>query len=464
MNKKWGAWILSAFVAVQAGAAGLAGFVVLENQVSGTLPESTRVGNMLVAGLTPDEAVLRVLADPEAAGLPGVLRISLPVVPEAQRLSSEGAANTEQYKSYPLNGATLSLRPSEAHLRERLAVLSADSVWTRMLADFSVSSSLEGAFVALPLHFQEQAVRDAAADIASVHGQQAVPATAQLQGETLLVESGQWGRELDATRLFAWFSDTLANGVLPEAGASTNRTGVLAPATDDPEICRFIEPHPTAAMFQDMRRAGSADVLMAEGGAGDASRAETMLSGRLVSSRESISLAAWFEESGFMPQTADAASRVATALFRTLLPIDGITVRQRRPSPFATNFAPPGQEAVLLDEGDDLVLVNDSEQPILLMASAEGESLRVFAFTRFSGAAGTLFSDVTGTTEPPLIQSPTRELSPGEVRVLAPGRAGIQVSVYRVDAQGKALLHADTYPPQNRVLEVGMLPDPRLTK
>ncbi len=165
-----------------------------------------------------------------------------------------------------------------------------------------------------------------------------------------------------------------------------------------------------------------------------------------------------------MPQTLDASSRVATAVFRTLLPIEGVTVSQRRASPYATNYAPPGQEAVMTEPADDLVLSNDSTRPILLMARAEGASLRVFAFSDIQGVAGLLCSDVTETTEPPLIQSPTRELAPGDVRVLAPGRAGIQVSVYRVDEQGKTLLHTDAYPPQNRVIEVGMPPDPRLMK
>ncbi len=461
MNSKWHAWILSTFVAVQAGVAGLAGFVVLGNQPSDTLPGQVTMGGLSLGGLTADDAVTLVLSQPEAAGAPAVLSLALPQAP-----TQEGRATRPEDDPlrYPISAQALSLAPSEALLRQQLGELATESVWQRMLSRFSDSAGNNPAPLPLPLSFHEDAVRDAVSAVASVWNQAAEPAAVTLQGEGLLVEPESWGRRLAEDRLFLWLTNRLSSGIDPDGEPAGNGVVTLQPTTEDPAICEFEAPSPTMDLFNGMRKAGSADVLLSESGERDAAAAAAVLTNRLLLSRETVSVKAWLEEGGFVPQTLDASSRVATAVFRTLLPIEGVTVSQRRASPYATNYAPPGQEAVMTEPADDLVLSNDSTRPILLMARAEGASLRVFAFSDIQGVAGLLFSDVTETTEPPLIQSPTRELAPGDVRVLAPGRAGIQVSVYRVDEQGKTLLHTDAYPPQNRVIEVGMPPDPRLMK
>ena len=450
-------------MAVQAGVAGLVGFVVLGNQQSDTLPADVMMGELSLGGLSPDDAVMRVMSQAEKAGMPGFLRLALPRTPQVQVTDENGAISPDALV-YPISTEALSLTPSQSLLRNQLAAISNESVWQRMLSGFSNPAGRVPNVLPLPLAFEEAAVKDAVASVASVWDQSAEPATVTLQGEGLLVEPENWGRKMEEQRLFLWMTQRFSSGFDNGGTMTDSRVITLDPASEDPLICRFEAPDPTMAIFDGMHKAGSADVLFAEAGEPDAAAAATLISGKLILSRETVSLTALLREGGFVPQTRDAPSRVATAVFRTLLPIEGVTVVQRRASPYATNYAPPGQEAVMVASQDDLVLSNDSAQPILLMARAEGASLRVFAFSNIQGVAGLLFSDVTETTEPPLIQSPTRELEPGDVRVLAPGRAGIQVSVYRVDGQGKTLVHTDVYPPQNRVIEVGMPPDPRLMK
>lgn len=438
MKQQLGAWLFTLLVALQAVVAGAAGYAVLDAQSAGVLPPGMRIGSMEVGSLAPERALALVSDHPEEAGVPGVVRI---VLPDA---------------SYPLHAESLKLIPNRERLLPQLEGYASQTRWARMLAGFSSVSPQAGPSFSLPLTCDRDALVQAAEGIASVWNREAKPAVVSLQGESLVVEDSLQGRVLDTVGFVDWFLTEL------ESGPKVDSNGLaLRPSQ---ALYALSEPMPPADAYADMRRAGSADVLMMAGGAQDARQAASMLSGRLLMPGEGFSLRAWINEGGVDPKTGDALSRLATAVFRALLPVRNMTVKTRVPSPYATNYAPPGQEAVLLSGMDDLAMRNDGDMPVLLMAVAEGDSLRVLAFSRLDGASGTVFSDVTETTEPPLIQSLTRELPPGDVRVISPGRAGIQVSVYRVDAQGKTFLHADQYPPQNRILEVGMQPDPRLAK
>ena len=446
MKRQLGVLLLSLLVAIQAGVAGITGYVLLNRQPAKTLPLHTYAGELAVGGLSPEAALRQIFSDPQQAGLPGVLRIFLP----------DNPTDTSSGRAYPVDGAALVLVPAEQPLREQLVILSSVSRWERMLQSLTGKREQERLQIRLPVTGDAGALWNATATIAAVWQREAVSAVASLEGETLSVAPEVWGRQLDEARFMAWLTDALAAGGQVEKG-------VLSLIPDrEAAFLQFVEPAQKASLYADMRRAGSADLLLYEGGARDAAQAAQRLSGTLLSPGDSFSMREWMRGSLFSPLTPDAPSRVATAVFRSLMPLSGISVEQRAASPYATNYAPPGQEAVLLEDTDDLVLANRTEQPVLLMAAAEGEAFRVVAFTAFSGAAGTLFSDVTQTMEPPLIQSMSRDLSPGEVRVISPGRAGMQVSVFRVGDGGKVFLHEDLYPAQNRILEVGMQPDPRL--
>jgi vancomycin resistance protein YoaR len=438
MKQQLGTWLLTGLVLLQTGMAGFAGYAVMDAHATGTLPAGMHVGSVDIGGLAPEPALRLVEEHPVEAGIPGVLRIVL------------------GEDSYPLDATSLAIAPHREDLLAQLRAFSGQTPWARMLAGFSHASAQTADPLALPLQCDSRALEQAAAGLSSVWNRDAVPAGVSLQGETLMVEEGVPGRKLDVPGFAEWMVRELRSGPMAEAGVLTLHA--------KPDVLLFSERGPTASEYAEMRRAGAADVLFSEGGSGDAGQAAALLSGRLLLPGEDFSLRAWMNGGGYAPITADGPSRVATAVFRSLLSVRGMTVKERVPSPYATNYAPPGQEAVLSDGLDDLAMRNEGGNPVLLMAVAEGESLRVLAFSRVEGASGTLFSDVTQTTEPPLIQSLTRELPPGDVRVISAGRAGIQVSVYRVDAEGKTFLHADQYPPQNRILEVGMQPDPRLAK
>ena len=447
MNKQIGVWFLSLLVAVQAGAAGLTGFALLNGQPAETLPLHVHAGELALGGLSAEDALRQIFDNPQQAGLPGMLRILLP----------ESPTETEPGRAYPVDGAALVLVPAEQPIREQLTRLAGGSRWERLLQSFEGAREQNRQQIRLPLTGDADALRNATATIASVWEREAVSAAVSLLGETLSVEPEVWGRQLDEACFAAWLTEALAAGNPSEKGVLA-----LVPVIGDSACLQFAEPSRKAGQYANMRRGGAVDLLLVEGGAEDARLAAEKLSGTMLDPGVVFSVRDWMREHGFSPSTPDAPSRVATAVFRALMPISGISVVQRAASPYATNFAPPGQEAMILEATDDLVLANETESSVLLMAAAEGESLRVVAFTAFSGAAGTLFSDVTQTTEPPLIQSMTKELLPGEARVISPGRAGMEVSVYRVGDGGKVFLHADQYPPQNRILEVGMQPDPRL--
>lgn len=440
MDKTRGAWLLTLVVTVQAGLAGFAGFGLLVSRPAGTLSPGARCGDLLVGGMTAEAARSAVMADPLSAGVPERLDITLDGDP------------------FPVAAADIGIEIDTAALDQMLTARQADSSWDRLLAGFSVPADTDAEPVGVPLAVEAGLLRAEADTIAAAFDREAWDAQPRLDGSTLVVEPETIGRTLDMPAFAAWLTAALGKGRMPRDGALP-----LDPSADGASVYATELPAVLSDTFMGMRVAGSGQVDMVEGFGDDARLLSKQLDGLLLAPGDTLDFNRRITPAADSLGSIDSPSRAASAVFSAMLSVRGITVVERQPAPYAANYAAPGQEALAGDGIGNLVLRNDTGLPLLLLAQAADGTLRVAVCAALTEAPATLFSDVTETTEPPLILSPTRELAPDEVRVMAQGRAGMEVDVYRVDGSGRTLLHTDRYPPQNRVLEVGMPKDPRTT-
>ncbi len=438
MDKTRGAWLLTLVVTVQAGLAGFAGFGLLSAQSADTLPSGIRFGDLPVGGMAADAARNAILADSRAAGVPERLDITL------------------DKDTFSVAATDIGIGVDPDALDRMLAARQAGSSWDRLLAGFSIRPEADATPMGLPLAVDDGLLRDEAETIAARFLREPREAQPRMDGAALAVEPEVIGRFLDVPAFTAWLVSALGEGRLSQDGILS-----LDPSAEGAQVYATARPDVLSDAYIGMRLAGSGRVDMVEGFGEDARLLSERLDGLLLASGDTLDFNRRITPAVNAIGSIDSPSRAASAVFAAMLPVRGVTVVERQPAPYAANYAAPGQEALAGDGIGNLVLRNDSGRPLLLLAQATGGTLQVAVYAALTEAPATLFSDVTETTEPPLILSPTRELAPDEVRVVAQGRAGMEVNVYRVDGTGKTLLHTDRYPPQNRVLEVGMPKDPR---
>ena len=439
MDKKRGAWLLTLAVTCQAGLAGFAGFGLLAARPAGTLPPDAFLGSMPLGGMTITAAQAAVLSDPAAAGVPGKVRVTL-----------DGDV-------FPIGADAVGLSIDPDALQRMLTTRQTGSEWDRLLAGFSVAPQTDAAQAGVPLAIDSDLLAAETAAIDAAFRRESVQAHPRMEGSTLVVDPETVGRSLDVQAFTQWLTVALGQGRVASGG-----TLALDPSADGVAVYVTQTPDILSDTYAGMRQAGTAQVRMVEGFDQDARQTAERLDGLLLAPGDTLDFNRQISSVADSLGSIDSPSRAASAVFSAMLAVRGVTVVERHPAPYAANYAAPGQEAMAGDGIGNLVLRNDTGLPLLLMAEASQGMLQTAVFMVLTEAPATLFSDVTETTEPPLILSPTRELAPDEVRIVAQGRAGMDVDVYRVDGSGKTLLHTDHYPPQNRVLEVGMSQDPRV--
>jgi len=433
MSKKRIAWVLSGWVLLQGAAAGFAGFGWLDSRPAERLPADFTCGALQLGDLQPDLAVGRILSEPALAGMPATVRLLL-----------DG-------ETFDIPAVAIGLRIEDEALMKLLRDNVPQSAWTRMMNSYSAPDSEDGKPIPLPLALDDAALKSVLKTIASEWDRVPVDAAARLDGDSFLIEPEVTGRNLEIDVMAAFLSEQMAAGTVLQDGVLTIDPGLFPPSWSKRNV-----PHATAAILETMVQVGTAEIPMAHGFGKDAAVAAETMGNHLLDPGSELDMLTWLEPANRDFSSEDSPSRAASAVHAAVLAVPGVSVLERHPAPYATDYAPPGQEAVIGGETGNLVIRNDLDTPLLLLTSENGETLRVSVFKEPSGVSATVFSDVFETTEPPTIFSMTRDLPPGETRVIAQGSAGLKVHVYRLDGTLKHLLHSDDYPPQNRILEMGM--------
>ncbi len=433
MRKTQVAWLLSGWVLIQTGAAGFAGFGWLSSRPAERLPTGYSCGSIALGDLQPDVAAERILAEPMQAGVPATIRLRL------------------DDAEFTLAGEAIGLRIDEAALSEVLKDRLPGSRWNRMLGAFSSAGPAEALRIPLPLIVDEANLNTALEGIAAEWDRLPVDAQPHLSEDSLQVDSEIPGRRLDAAGLTGCLTERLAAAGIPEAGALVPELASLRA-----RWMKDLAPEIPASVLTAMVRTGKAEVSMADGFENDAAIAAETMQPYLLEPGKTLDMLFWLAPALERFSSEDSPSRAATAVHSAILASSGITVIERHPAPFAANYAPPGQEAVVGGTMGNLLLRNDMDKPMLLMTEEKEGAIRVATFAESNAISATVFSDVVETSEPPIIYSMTRDLPPGETRVIAQGSAGMKVNVYRLDGEGKVLIHSDAYPAQNRILEMGM--------
>lgn len=180
-------------------------------------------------------------------------------------------------------------------------------------------------------------------------------------------------------------------------------------------------------------------------------RMMTAMAGRIngwrISPGSEISL---LERAGGIDDTSD---RMASALHAMLLSVPAMSVVERNPSEFVTDYAEAGMEAIVSGENQDLRFVSTAEKDLFILSRVEENRLFLWLVAAEPLKTRHIVGRTLSIIPPEMIVSRTQDLPPGEIRVLEAGREGVEVSIEDADT-GEAL-HVNTYLPENRILEEG---------
>lgn len=172
---------------------------------------------------------------------------------------------------------------------------------------------------------------------------------------------------------------------------------------------------------------------------------KTIAPGEVFSYRERVS---------FTPDSEQLHMSLASAIYRSVLPVKDIKVTGRKPAPQPVNGIEAGFE-VSLDDGGDLEFLNMSDSHLALAFSIEQTGRWNVALV---GSPGLAYGEIK--TEkiklpPPVIYAQDNSLPENAQEVKENGREGLSVKVIRVTGGESVLLSEDTYQPVYKIIAVG---------
>jgi vancomycin resistance protein YoaR len=142
--------------------------------------------------------------------------------------------------------------------------------------------------------------------------------------------------------------------------------------------------------------------------------------------------------------------QTSTTLYNAAL-LAGMEIVERNRHEFAPSYVPPGRDAAVAFSSVDLRFRNPNPFPVRIAGRIEGARLIVeLVGARPPSPRPEVLSDVQGVETPE-----TYTLGEGPRHWLRnSGKAGCEVSVYRLTAGRRELISHDAYPAMNRVVEL----------
>lgn len=141
--------------------------------------------------------------------------------------------------------------------------------------------------------------------------------------------------------------------------------------------------------------------------------------------------------------------QTSTTLYNAAL-VGGLEIVERSKHRFWPSYAPPGRDAAVAFQSIDLKVKNSYDFPITVRGQIVGDRLEVGLYGRGSAVPCTVISEVHEKIEPSTYRIPGKYS-----RVRNTGKSGFEVTTMRRFKDRTEVLSRDTYPPMNRVEEVG---------
>ena len=207
----------------------------------------------------------------------------------------------------------------------------------------------------------------------------------------------------------------------------------------------------------------------------NAHRAARALDGAVVGPGEEFSfnerVGPWGPERGYRRAPVSYAGDIiwdwgggvcqtSTTLYNAAL-LAGMTITERHRHHWPSDYVPPGLDAAVAQYDVDLRFRNPLNRPVTIRSRIEGDRLVCEIVGR--GRAPVRYRiqrEVERVARPARVIRPSAQLASGRRRVVTRGRPGYRVVVYRVAVRSghetcRELLHVDTYPPANSLIEIG---------
>ena len=151
-------------------------------------------------------------------------------------------------------------------------------------------------------------------------------------------------------------------------------------------------------------------------------------------------------------------NRIASGIYQSALAIEGIEVLERKPSPYPVSFTETGLEAVIENDGDNLVMLNKTSSPLMLITEYDGNSAAFYMVSDKQLRSGILIVQREEEVPPPIITSVNEKLPPNKKIVVSEGIPGFTASVSLIIENDRIELYRNKYAPVNMVIETGKSP------
>ncbi|NLK01357.1 MAG: VanW family protein [Clostridia bacterium] len=158
--------------------------------------------------------------------------------------------------------------------------------------------------------------------------------------------------------------------------------------------------------------------------------------------------------------TGGGVCKIATTLYNTAVLAD-LEIIERRAHGMLVPYVPPGQDATVSYGVKDLKFRNNTESPILIWAQARENILYMAFYGEKVTKEISWNREILNLQNTYTIYRPSRELLPGEERVIIPGADGLTVrswiTILHDDGKREIQdLGVDYYRPMPRVVEQGV--------
>lgn len=183
----------------------------------------------------------------------------------------------------------------------------------------------------------------------------------------------------------------------------------------------------------------------------------------LLRPSDEFSFKRYLEDEGLSPEEDNKGyCQVASNLYAAVLTagIDYGTI-SRVQHAIPEDYIAPGLD-VHISETYDFKFTNTLKQRMVIFAQLEGDSLEVSIAGRkeAAGVEKVLETDIVQKFIPPVIYVESKDLEPGEKKLVSSGKEGLKVEVYRTTSKDgvitdKELLSTDTYQAVKAVMHIG---------
>lgn len=185
----------------------------------------------------------------------------------------------------------------------------------------------------------------------------------------------------------------------------------------------------------------------------------SLLNGIVFEKGQEIDLGNLLDFSKFSGEVEkDLLNRIATGIFQSALKIDGINIISYLPSAHPVPYAEAGLEAVINGDDGNLVLKNETNGSLLLLADTSDNRMNFYFASNADIRSGILIVQKKDEVQPPVITSVNEKLGKNQTRVVSEGIPGFTAHVSRIIDDERQELFVNKYDPVSKVVETGERP------